>query len=415
MKQLACEMCGGTDLIKQEGVFVCQNCETKYSVEDAKKMMVEGAVEVTGTVKVDSSANIDNFLKLAENAIKSENYKEAEDYCNRILEIETKNYTAWVIKGKAAGWQSTIANNRIDESITCFSKAFEFVPEDKRNDVINDVTTEIINLSNAMLSQSCNNFYSTPSLDTGITINSVCDSSIILAAKFIATCGIDETSFCNTAAKTISKSIMEAWAGRISREYSGNEYDLSRYAFETFLERSLACEDVLEYAITLSKNQSTSIQCYKDIICIKQKVLDSVYYEPNGYGGFSKLRITPKAQTEYINSIMEYHEKIKKLDDSHVIPERQMQKIGSCYVATAVYGSYDCPKVWTLRRYRDDALASTWYGRAFIRLYYATSPIIVKLFGKSAWFNHIFRKRLDILIEKLNAKEGVLDTPYNDK
>ena len=26
---------------------------------------------------------------------------------------------------------------------------------------------------------------------------------------------------------------------------------------------------------------------------------------------------------------------------------------GGCYVATAVYGSYDCPEVWVLRRYRD--------------------------------------------------------------
>ena len=34
---------------------------------------------------------------------------------------------------------------------------------------------------------------------------------------------------------------------------------------------------------------------------------------------------------------------------------------GGCYVATAVYGSYDCPQVWTLRRYRDDTLAETWY------------------------------------------------------
>ena len=43
---------------------------------------------------------------------------------------------------------------------------------------------------------------------------------------------------------------------------------------------------------------------------------------------------------------------------------------GGCYVATAVYGSYDCPEVWTLRRYRDYSLAETWYGRAFIKLYY---------------------------------------------
>ena len=26
MKQLTCEMCGSTDLMKQDGVFVCQSC-----------------------------------------------------------------------------------------------------------------------------------------------------------------------------------------------------------------------------------------------------------------------------------------------------------------------------------------------------------------------------------------------------
>ena len=38
MKQLTCEMCGSTDLLKQDGVFVCQSCGCKYSVEEAKKM-----------------------------------------------------------------------------------------------------------------------------------------------------------------------------------------------------------------------------------------------------------------------------------------------------------------------------------------------------------------------------------------
>lgn len=49
MKQLSCEMCGSTDLLKTDGVFVCQNCGCKYSVEEAKKMMVEGVVQVEGT------------------------------------------------------------------------------------------------------------------------------------------------------------------------------------------------------------------------------------------------------------------------------------------------------------------------------------------------------------------------------
>ena len=37
MKRLTCEMCGSTDLIKQDGAFVCQTCGCKYSIEEAKK------------------------------------------------------------------------------------------------------------------------------------------------------------------------------------------------------------------------------------------------------------------------------------------------------------------------------------------------------------------------------------------
>ena len=49
--------------------------------------------------------------------------------------------------------------------------------------------------------------------------------------------------------------------------------------------------------------------------------------------------------------------------------------LAGCYVATCVYGSYDCPQVWTLRRFRDDTLGSTWYGRTFIRVYYGRQAV----------------------------------------
>ena len=104
MKQLTCEMCGSNDLLKQDGVFVCQTCGTKYSVEEAKKMMVEGTVEVAGTVKVDNTESIENYLKIAKSAYSSQNQVEAENYANKVIEIAPDNYEAWLIKGKAAGW-----------------------------------------------------------------------------------------------------------------------------------------------------------------------------------------------------------------------------------------------------------------------------------------------------------------------
>lgn len=85
-----------------------------------------------------------------------------------------------------------------------------------------------------------------------------------------------------------------------------------------------------------------------------------------------------------------------------------------CYVATCVYGSYNCPQVWTLRRYRDNTLAATWYGRAFIHIYYAISPSLVKRFGKTEWFTNMCKPKLDKMVKRLQSK-GVEGTPYDDK
>lgn len=79
-----------------------------------------------------------------------------------------------------------------------------------------------------------------------------------------------------------------------------------------------------------------------------------------------------------------------------------------------MYGSYDCPQVWTLRRFRDNTLSKTWYGRAFIKTYYAISPTLVKWFGNTEWFKKIWKKFLDPMVENLQSK-GVESTPYSDK
>lgn len=85
-----------------------------------------------------------------------------------------------------------------------------------------------------------------------------------------------------------------------------------------------------------------------------------------------------------------------------------------CYVATAIYGSYDCPQVWILRRFRDDKLDNYWVGRCFIKTYYSISPTLVKWFGESYIFKAVFTPILDYMVSSLKRK-GFSDTPYNDK
>ena len=104
-----------------------------------------------------------------------------------------------------------------------------------------------------------------------------------------------------------------------------------------------------------------------------------------------------------------YDEKI-----DNILKSLEENNKGGCYVATCVYGSYNCPEVWTLRRYRDNTLAKTWHGRLFIKVYYAISPKIVKQFGNTTWFKKMWKAKLDNFVEKLQS-EGVENTPYDDK
>lgn len=157
MKQLTCEMCGSTDLIKQDGIFVCQTCGTKYSVEEAKKMMVEG------TVRIDNSHLINNYLTMAETAYSSKNLSEAETYCNKAIEIDPNNYKAWILKGKVVGWASATNNIRLEETVTAFIKAIENYDGDNEEELFSGLLAELKSLTSAMaelLTNHCKKYIS---------------------------------------------------------------------------------------------------------------------------------------------------------------------------------------------------------------------------------------------------------------
>lgn len=108
MKQLTCEMCGSTDLIKDGGVFVCQTCGCKYSVEEARKMMIEGTVDVRGTVQVDNSANVKKYLENAKRAMAKEDWDETEKYYNLVEQNDPDNIEAIFYSAYAKAKQTLI-------------------------------------------------------------------------------------------------------------------------------------------------------------------------------------------------------------------------------------------------------------------------------------------------------------------
>lgn len=136
-------------------------------------------------------------------------------------------------------------------------------------------------------------------------------------------------------------------------------------------------------------------------------------HEQAMYWANQALNSTKTAGLAKIEKVHQLTNQLIQMENENQV-ENNNESSGGCYVATAVYGSYDCPQVWVLRRYRDYHLAETWHGRAFIHIYYAISPTLVKWFRKTKWFNKLFKVRLDRMVSNL-MKDGYDDSPYKDK
>lgn len=109
--------------------------------------------------------------------------------------------------------------------------------------------------------------------------------------------------------------------------------------------------------------------------------------------------------------------KIRKYVADYQPPQIEPKKVSKsegCYIATAVYGTYDSPELWTLRRFRDEKLRASAFGRLFVRFYYRVSPILVRHFGKYNLPKKCIRPLLDNFVKKLN-KAGIISTEYTDK
>ena len=350
MKPLTCEMCGSTNLLKQDGVFVCQSCGTKYSVEEAKKMMVEGTVAVEGTVKIDTSSELKNLYEIARRAKDSDNADNAEKYYDMIL---VKDPTSWeanfyVVYYRAMKCKIAEIWSAANSIVNCLPSALtlvkEHVPAEQQENMCGEIFNKVLFIAPMLFNAATSHYESIDSTIRDQYVQEYVNNAAAATDIFYALGNIIAENWPN-----------DKWANIMAASAWSNATEQHRLYIKYLDDREGNAEIIREFMAKIKK------------------------FNP------------------------EYQE--RAVDTSSA---------GPCYVATAVYGSYDCPEVWTLRRFRDYTLAETWYGRAFISTYYAISPKLVKWFGKSAIFKKICLAPLDKLFRNLQAN-GVESTPYKDR
>lgn len=165
MKQLNCEICGSTGLVKQDGMFVCQSCGTKYSTEEAKKLMIEGTVEVTGTVKVDTSDELSNLYQIARRAKNDNNSENAAKYYDMILVKDPMSWEAsfYVVYFKAMGCTIAQIQSAGQSVKNCIDSVLRLIKdyvdeEESQAKAIADVALHCTLISDMLYNATVNNY-----------------------------------------------------------------------------------------------------------------------------------------------------------------------------------------------------------------------------------------------------------------
>lgn len=141
MRKMQCEVCGSTEIKKTtDDTFECQSCGVQYSKDEIQKLLVE----ITGTVKIDHSDEVDNAIKRAEQFVQSDDKQKAEEYLNKALDMDAENEKALKLLEEIADGKKldafTLVEATVDPNTTVERFLRELVQVD---DIACDIYNEV--------------------------------------------------------------------------------------------------------------------------------------------------------------------------------------------------------------------------------------------------------------------------------
>ena len=366
LKAAICTQCGAqieVDDTKDAGI--CRFCGTAFVTE---KVIQQYSFNISNATFSIAGANVENLLRMANNAVEAKNYVEAVGYYNKVLEIDPTNTDALYSKGYCS-----FLNIRNCAELNA-----------------TELKTYVVKALNG-----CN------------------DKNYIYNALYrlnpLAVLAVDSVnSYYNQGDNRKRQESIE-----ILRNGHAVAHDITSYIISQIEVRNYTNDPMFkELYITCLKNDMAYLaewskhrQYVRSVTQNDGRMIENMAYLPLDKDVHTNIILT-------FDNVKRKYTEMTGMTDTPFL--NRNTNVPACYVATCVYESYDCPQVWTLRRYRDFELAKTWHGRAFIKTYYTISPTIVRIFGNQRWFRKLWKSKLDRMVTKLNQK-GFENTAYEDK
>ena len=71
---------------------------------------------------------------MAHSSFDSNNYSQAEEFCNQVISMDSLNYEAWKLKGEAINYQISRKNPRILEVYNCIMTSYRVLSDDAKKE-----------------------------------------------------------------------------------------------------------------------------------------------------------------------------------------------------------------------------------------------------------------------------------------
>ena len=270
-----------------------------------------------------SNPAVDKYLLQARKAENLQNYLKAEKYANKVLKIVPGNYEAWFIKGKAAGFVSTLGNNRLKEAFDCFSNAVNNVLAKQRESFTTKLNIAIEKLCVTVITMPCDNFINKRSSDNlNIILAMFEEIKSYINEPFTTQSNLSKTRVLKSMGTILYDKAQVAYINHILTEYNNNGGNgkAQPEIWKEFITESYNCIALIDKAVESDPLDSAYvIPKYKMIITILDAICYS--YTKSSQGDTTTYTLDPEKKGICYARIVDYHNKIKQFNPDYKIPQ----------------------------------------------------------------------------------------------